>query len=75
MEDTATAFVTTILTDGTYLILGIAAVTGAIDIISAPMIAVIAHTAFSSVESMLQYRIQKRKCRQAQAHLSKLMTQ
>lgn len=75
VEDTATAFVTTVLTDGTYLILGVAAVAGSIDIISAPMIAVIAHTAFSSVESMLQYRIQKRKCLQAQAHLSKLMPQ
>ena len=69
VEDTATAFVSTVLTDGTYLILGVAAVAGSIDIISAPMIAVLAQAAFSSVESMLQYRIQKRKCLQAQAHL------
>lgn len=72
VEDTVTAFVSTILTDGTYLILGIAAMTGTIDIVKAPVIAVIAQTAFSSVESILQYRIQKRKCMQAQEHLSKL---
>lgn len=75
VEDTATAFVSTVLTDGTYLLLGVAAVAGSIDIISAPMIAVLAQAAFSSVESMLQYRIQRRKCLQAQAHLSKLMLQ
>ena len=75
VEDTATAFVSTVLTDGTYLILGIAAMTGAIDIIKAPVIAVVARTAFSSVESMLQYRIQKRKCLPAQEHLAKLMPQ
>lgn len=75
VEDTVTAFVSTVLTDGTYLIFGVAAVTGAIDIIQAPVIAVVARTAFSSVESMLQYRIQKRKYIQAQEHLSRLMPQ